>query len=132
MKTKPVKTACILSIILVFLCIVSILFLIYFPGKDSKYTALIYVDGVLYESIPLYRVITPYHFSITTEDGHYNEISIENGSVRISSADCPDRICVQQGAVTNNLVPITCLPHRLVIQLVPVHTPESRPDAITH
>ena len=126
------KIALLLSAILVILCIFSILTLYFYPKQNRQYNALIYVDGRLYESIALYEVTSPYCFTIITDDGHYNEICVEQGSIRISSADCPDLLCVKQGPITNNLLPITCLPHRLVIELESITTPANQPDAITH
>ena len=132
MKTKPTKIALILSGVLAILCFISILCLLLYPKLDKRYIAYIYVDGILYESIPLYEITTPYSFRICTETGAYNDIYVESGSICISSADCPDRVCVKQGAITNNLLPITCLPHHLVIALKPVNLPVNQPDAITH
>ena len=132
MKLKPNQNVLILTAILIVLCTISILFLMNYPGKNLHYTAHIYVDGILYESISLYQVSEPYSFTISTQDAHYNEIYVESGSIRISSADCPDLICVKQGPVTDNLLPITCLPHRLVIQLTPVSALNHMPDIITH
>lgn len=126
------KIAILLSALLIILCIFSILTLFLFSKQNGQYIAHIYVDGNLYESIPLYDVASPYSFTINTTDGHYNEIHVEQGSIRISSADCPDLLCVKQGPITNNLLPITCLPHRLVIKLESFVTPSNQPDAITH
>lgn len=132
MKTKPHKKAYLLSIILVVLCTFSILWILLYPGKDRAYTAYIHVDGALYKSIPLDEVDSPYEFSIQTDDGHSNTIHVETGSIRISYADCPDLICVKQGAITNSLLPITCLPHKLVISLKPTDSGTDAPDAISH
>lgn len=129
---KTNKIALLLSAILVILCLFSILALFLFPKQNQQYTAHIYVDGNLYESIPLYDIASPYSFNITTSDGHYNEIHVEQGTIRIASADCPDLLCVKQGAITNNLLPITCLPHHLVIELTPNTSSADQPDAITH
>jgi len=46
-----------------------------------------------------------------------NIISVEQGRIRVFAASCPDLICVRQGWVSNGLVPIVCLPNRLVITL---------------
>lgn len=132
MKTSTVKTACILSAILLALCLFSALWLLLYSRQTRAYTAFIHVDGTLMESIPLLEVDTPYEFRIQTTDGHYNNIYVDKGSIRISSADCPDLICVKQGPVTNSLLPITCLPHKLVISLKPTETTTNIPDTITH
>lgn len=51
-----------------------------------------------------------------------NIIQIQDGSIRVSSADCPDQTCVQMGALSDTGLPIVCLPHRLVIQYVEADT----------
>lgn len=129
---KTNKIALLLSATLIILCIFSILTLFLFSKQNRLYTAHIYVDGILFDSIPLYELTSPYSFTITTEDGHYNEIHVEQGSICISSADCPDLLCVKQGTISNNLLPITCLPHHLVIELKPSTLSGNQPDAVTH
>ena len=42
-----------------------------------------------------------------------NLLVIENGTVRMEDADCPDRLCVHQGAVSREGESIVCLPHKL-------------------
>ena len=46
---------------------------------------------------------------------HTNTLVIENGAARVVEATCPDRICVNQGAVRYEGESIVCLPHKLVI-----------------
>ncbi len=33
------------------------------------------------------------------------------------SADCPDQICVNHGAVSKENESITCLPHKLIVEI---------------
>ena len=74
-------------------------------------------DGVLLEEIDLSRVDAPY--SLTFEDGSgSNTVLVERGRIRVSEADCPDQICVHQGWISDDLIPIICLPHRLLIEIV--------------
>lgn len=80
-------------------------------------TARISLDGELYEEIDLNAVALPYDIRIETELG-YNVIHVEHGAISVSEADCPDQICVHQGKITGSMVPIACLPHRLVIEIV--------------
>jgi len=83
------------------------------PGQ----IACIYVDGELERRIDLGAVAVPYEFVVETKWGH-NTVRVERGSVRVSEADCPDQICVHQGKITgDDLLPIVCLPHRLVIEI---------------
>ena len=78
--------------------------------------ARITVDGELYREIDLRAVTFPYEFEIETEYG-CNTVRVEHGRIAVVSADCPDKICVQRGFAEDSLLPIVCLPHRLVIQL---------------
>lgn len=73
-------------------------------------------DGVLLEEIDLSQVDEPRSF--TLEDGSgSNTVTVEQGRIRISQADCPDQICVDQGWISDSTVPIVCLPHKLIIQI---------------
>ena len=56
-------------------------------------------------------------FRIDAPDGGWNEITIKDGSICISDADCPDKTCVKTGLLRSESLPIVCLPHKLVIQL---------------
>ncbi len=135
MKIYKYKTAFILTGILTLLCLAAIVCLLQRPQQaKGNYTAYIYVNGELYEAIPLWQVTVPYQLTIASDDGGYNTILIQPDAIAITAADCPDQICVKQGAITNNLLPITCLPHGLVIELKSSETAQDSnpPDIITH
>ena len=59
-----------------------------------------------------------------SEDGIYslnggtNILEIKNGRARMTEADCPDRICVKEGWVSRMGECITCLPNKLVVEVV--------------
>lgn len=90
--------------------------IVWYGGQEERQTALVYQDGVCIRSIDLSLVEEPYSFMVEWEDG-YNVVEVERGRIRVSEADCPDRICVHRGWVWDSTAPIACLPHRLVIQL---------------
>ena len=48
-------------------------------------------------------------------DGRINTVQIENGRIRMLSADCPDHTCVRMGWLRSGALPIVCLPNHLVI-----------------
>lgn len=79
--------------------------------------ARISLDSEVYEEIDLNAVVLPYDITIETELG-YNIIHVEHGAISVTEADCPDQICVHQGKITGSMVPIACLPHRLVIEIL--------------
>lgn len=51
-------------------------------------------------------------------NGGTNTICIENMTVRMTDADCPDRLCVKQGVQKYSGQCITCLPNRLTVTVV--------------
>ena len=78
--------------------------------------ARIYLDGELVDSVDLTAVTGPYTFTVEAPGG-YNIVSVEQGRIRISDADCRDGSCVRQGWLSNGVIPIVCLPHGVVITL---------------
>ena len=78
--------------------------------------AVISVNGEEYKRIDLSKVKEPYELRIETEYG-VNIVLVEPGAISVSSADCPDKICVYQGRLTQAGLPIICMPHRLVISI---------------
>ena len=56
------------------------------------------------------------------EDGHANTLVIRDGTAQVVEADCPDQVCVMQGWLEDDIIPIACLPSGLVIQM------ENAPD----
>lgn len=74
-------------------------------------------DGELLEEIQLDKVEESYSFTVEDESGS-NTVLVEPGRIRISQADCPDQVCVDQGFISDGTVPIVCLPHKLMIEIV--------------
>ena len=87
-----------------------------FRGRAEASAARIYQDGECIRTIELVRVDAPFSFTVEWEGG-YNLIEVERGRIRVAEADCPDQACVRQGWISNSVVPIACLPHKLVVQL---------------
>ena len=86
-------------------------------GDTDAPTARILRDGVLLEEIALDQVEEPYVLVFEDERGT-NTVLVEPGRIRISKADCPDQVCVNQGWISGGAVPIICLPHKLMIEIV--------------
>ena len=78
--------------------------------------AVITVDGQEYKRIDLSQVTESYDIEIETKYGH-NTVRVEPGRIAVTQADCPDGICVAQGAIDRGGVPILCMPHRLVVKI---------------
>jgi hypothetical protein len=69
------------------------------------------------DTIVLDEVLEAYTLSFFTEEGHYNEVLVSPGAIQITQADCPNQQCVHQGRRSRPGIPITCLPHQLIIVL---------------
>lgn len=76
-------------------------------------TAEIYQNGELIRVLPLSEDC---EFTISCTEGS-NTVTVRDGAIMISSADCPDKVCVKTGAISGGAVPIVCLPHRLEIRV---------------
>ena len=45
-----------------------------------------------------------------------NTVEIKDGKIRVKSAECPDKTCVETGWLSSSSMPIVCLPNHLVIE----------------
>ena len=85
-----------------------------FTHAEGGVTATVYVDG---EAVRTLDIDTkPGIYTIETQYG-FNVIEVGDGGFWVSDADCPDKLCVKMGRRFNDLVPIVCLPHHLVVQV---------------
>ena len=120
MQQTTTRKARIIIILLCFMALISIasICLLFRRSESEKgLIAHIYQDGHLIKSIPLNEVKASYTFTVHSENGGSNVVEVRQGAIGIITADCPDQICVHQGFISSTTLPITCLPHRLVIQL---------------
>lgn len=133
-KDRINPAAILIGAVLILLSAVSLILILLPRNQESGFTADIFQNGNLIASISLDEVREPYRFTVTGEGGCANEIEIRPGSIGIISADCPDRLCVHQGFISDSRLPITCLPNRVVILLRPnaENEDEITPDIITY
>lgn len=125
MKKRIHPLPILLGAALTLLVAISLLLILLPQNRAAGYTADIYQSGELLTSIDLSAVSQPYTFTVTGENGCTNEIEVRPDQIGIISADCPDKLCVHQGFISDSRLPITCLPNRLVIQLCPTDEPDS-------
>ena len=74
-------------------------------------------DGVVLREIDLSAVREEYSFEVKWPGGGSNTVLVQPGRICVSEADCPDKICLAQGWLSDQATPIVCLPHRLVIEV---------------
>lgn len=88
-------------------------------NRSSGTTAEIYQNGELIQTIHLDTVTKDYSFTVKGEGDLYNVIEVHHGEIGIAKASCPDGLCVNMGFIHSAAFPITCLPNKLVIKIVP-------------
>ena len=110
-KYTTKKRDIVLAAVLLILGITGVLIVKY--GLKSGNTADIYIDDKLVQTIDM-SVDDEYIFQ--TDKGS-NTVEVRNGAVSMKSADCPDKVCVRMGTKNRNGETITCLPHKLVIEV---------------
>lgn len=103
---------------LLLLAAASALFLLTRRGERGELVARISLDGAVVEEIDLSTLTQPKTLTVTGKSGLQNTIVAEPGRIYVREADCPDQICVHQGAITDGTVPIVCLPNHLIIELI--------------
>jgi len=117
-------------IIFSFLLIASVTALLIISQIPADYVR-IYKDGELTESVNLSAVKEIYTIPLVEvydEQGlmrsGINFIDIDSGRIRMGNADCPGKLCVYRGWVTGGIIPIVCLPNRVVIAFDNVQNPD--------
>lgn len=89
--------------------------------------AVVQVNGSVYKEIPLSEHHGTDTFTIQTADG-YNTVVVKDQKIGIIEADCPDKICIQEGFIRNPGETTVCLPHKVMIEICSTATGE--PDII--
>lgn len=98
--------------ILIFAAVIAVCLALWLLPRGGGQTALVYQDGTLLYILNLRQDRT---LTVTRPAGE-NIITVADGEVFISRADCPDQICVQHGPLQKTGGPIICLPNRLTIE----------------
>ncbi len=105
------KTWCLLIGGLLILCAGLSLWLM-LPGESAAY-AQVWSEGKLIYTLDLRadRVVT-----VITDRG-MNVITVRDGTIAVTEADCPDRCCMERGFCGGG-PSIICLPHELEIRFL--------------
>jgi len=104
----------IFEIISIVVIVAAVLIWIFISKNEMKtgFYALIHSEGkVTRISLDINKTYT-----ISSSEG-MNVLTVENGYIYVSEADCPDKICINQGKINKTGETIICLPHELVVEI---------------
>ncbi len=98
--------------ILIFAALIAVCLAVWLLPRGGGERILVYQDGTLLYTLDPRESRT---LTVTGPAGE-NTITVADGEVFVSHADCPDQICVQHGPLRKTGGPIVCLPNRLTIE----------------
>lgn len=113
---RPTKTDMLLIFILLALAVLSTCLLFEKrPAQSSTCaTCTVTCDGVA-TTYPLSLGRDVRHTVTVHSQGYTLLLTFENDSVRVSSSDCPDGVCVDSGSISRCGQTIVCVPARVTI-----------------
>ena len=85
---------------------------LFFTTFSESNIVMIEVDGEIYGEYSLNE-----DMQIDIEKIGKNTIRIEDGSVKMTRSDCPDKTCISHGSLKSNLGSIVCLPNKVIVWL---------------
>ena len=80
------------------------------PAGRAKITS----DG---EVVSIVDLKVNQEFTVQSDRGGSNTITIKDGAIAVTAAECPDHYCMKRG-FCNGGTQIVCLPNRLVLKFV--------------
>ncbi len=83
---------------------------------DDRSIAVVTRNGSKVAELDLSTVQAPQY--ITLDDGIEVTIVAEKGSIRFKEADCPDKICVKTGTLTQPGEQAICMPSRTIVRIL--------------
>lgn len=110
----------------VIIAVIAFVVINHFVKKDGAFVQ-IKVDGQVVNTIPVNQNET---LTIEGYQGGSNIVTIENGGVTMTDADCPDKLCVMTGRISKTGETIVCLPHRVVVEIIGAAADDSGVDSI--
>ena len=98
--------------------LIAVLVYVFIPKEQGNF-AKIMVDGKLYSTVSL-------DTDTKIEINGTNIAVVENGEIYMESANCPDKLCIHQGKISDSSKKIVCLPNKVIIEALK----ESSLDAV--
>lgn len=109
------KTKLVIFIIIVIFIVSAVLTLISMKPSEKNIVEVVQDGKIIYT----FDLLTAENqtIKIPSPDGKSsNTVTISDGNICISEAECPDKICVNSGFLKSESMPLVCLPNRLVIR----------------
>ena len=119
-KADVIAVGCVLLVAALFFCI------LYFKNSADAEVVIIQEGNAIGE----YPLSEDRTISVSDDENGFNLILISSGQVRVCDANCPDKLCIRQRAISKGGESIICLPHKLVVQIMSKE--ESDLDAVTN
>ncbi len=110
-KHRFIQIADIILIVSVLIC--AFLFMTS-KNTNDPCVAIIYVDGQEYKRIDLEKNIEDQLIEI----GNVKIYVSGDGTVKVNQSDCPDKVCMNGGAISKAGSTIACVPNKIVITIV--------------
>ena len=81
---------------------------------SSGPAAVVQYKGEIIHRLPLDRETS---VVVGDRDGDYNIVTVKDGKVSVTEANCPDQICVYIGQISTVEEVIACLPHGMIVYI---------------
>ena len=116
-------------LVIIAVCIVAIILLIpHFTGGKAL-EAEISVDGKIVKTLDLNEING--FFEFTTDTSPAVTVTAEKGRIRVSDAECPDKLCVNCGWLDSDSDMAVCLPAKVTVTVKGAKS-KNAPDVITY
>lgn len=101
---------------------------IFYPNHATAAYVEVRQNGNIIMTLPLDKDTEK---TIHVSNGGTNTFEIRNQAIVMVHADCGDKTCVNTGKISRTGESIVCLPHRLVLEIIPERSAdEDAPDAL--
>jgi len=104
----------IIFLVVVFIGLAGIAAGFYLTHQDTGASE-VTVDGAIYGTYPL---DVDKEIPIQKDGKTTNLLVIKDGKADVTEADCPDKLCVHQKAISKTNETIVCLPNKVVVQVI--------------
>ncbi len=108
-----IKKADVIALIVI-LILTAVFFLVFRTFKSQGKTVIVRVSG---EETASYSLDKDRTETINGANGGTNLLVIEDGTVCLKEASCPDKLCVNQGKISKRGESIICLPNEVIVEI---------------